>query len=117
MNISINIGTNAPAPTNVINGFIKVESIFQPVDIDVTTLSQEDQLIVSNYIAIIGLHCCTNMINTQEQIELNMIVPNPVDLQALEFDYATLPVPDQANVVLFEALILENITVFPIEEI
>ena len=107
MTLNCSVSSAAPATTNVVMGYVGVNSYY----IDMTNTSQANVKIVDDFVSLIGKHVVVDILdyNINNTFEANIIIPEEADLEEITMEYLTLTAPHKATVTAFVDLVLASI--------
>jgi hypothetical protein len=107
MTLNCSVSSAAPATTNVVMGYVGVNSYY----IDMADTSQENIKIVNDFVSLIGNHVIVDILdyNLNDTFEANIIIPGEADLEELTMEYPTLTAAHKTTVTAFVNMVLSTI--------
>lgn len=90
-----------------ITGVFPFDNQLEGVNVDVTTLSVEDQQVVENFLNVFGKKAMLCFEGCLEGFEIGLIISDPVDSIVEEYNYATMSPTGQSTVDAFKDLLLQ----------
>jgi hypothetical protein len=97
MNSSFFIGTNLPNGTNILMGDVDGNMFSKNFD----ELSSQQKDIYQNLLNTIGLHATVNLTNFNSNFYCNIIIPEEIEINIVDIDFADLPQNKKDHIILF----------------